>query len=56
MSAEIIVPLNVGGTIFQTSSLTMLKYVSELKICEVLQRTRRPNSKAENLDEDAEYF
>merc|ERR1739848_455832 len=55
MSAESIVSLNVGGTIFQTRPSTMLKYPDSK-----LARMYNEGQKIKNLnffiDEDPEYF
>ena len=53
MSAESIVSLNVGGTIFQTSPSTMLKYPNSK-----LSRMYLHGHEGQNLflDEDPEYF
>ena len=54
MTAEIIVPLNVDGTVLQTSSLTMLKYPN-LRLAR-LYKEQDGLSRKFFLDDDAEYF
>ena len=58
MSAEIIVPLNVGGTVFQTSSLTMLKTWNMYPNSKFARfyNEHEGQSRKFFLDEDAEYF
>ena len=58
MTAEIIVPLNVDGTVLQTSSLTMLKYPNLVKIGEVVHTRNKKAylSRKFFFDDDAEYF
>ena len=54
MTAEIIVPLNVDGTVLQTSSLTMLKYPNS-KLARFYNE-QEGQSQKNFLDADAEYF
>jgi hypothetical protein len=55
MSAESIVSLNVGGTIFQTSPSTMLKYPNS-KLARMYNEGQKIKNLNFFLDEDAEYF
>ena len=54
-SAESIVSLNVGGTIFQTSPSTMLKYPNS-KLASMYNEGQKIKNLNFFLDEDAEYF
>ena len=54
-SSESIVSLNVGGTIFQTSPLTMLKYPGS-KMQKMFKEGQRNKNVTFFLDEDPEYF
>ena len=54
-SAESIVSLNVGGTIFQTSPSTMLKYPNS-KLARMYNEGQKIKNLNFFLDEDAEYF
>ena len=54
-SSESIVSLNVGGTIFQTSPLTMLKYPGS-KMQKMFKEGQRNKNLTFFLDEDPEYF
>ena len=55
MSVESIVSLNVGGTIFQTSPSTMLKYPNS-KLARMYTEGQKIKNLNFFLDEDAEYF
>ena len=55
MSAESIVSLNVGGTIFQTSPSTMLKY-PDSKLARMYNEGQKIKNLNFFLDEDPEYF
>ena len=55
MSAESIVSLNVGGTIFQTSPSTMLKY-PDSKLARIYNEGQKIKDLNFFFDEDPEYF
>ena len=54
-SSESIVSLNVGGTIFQTSPSTMLKYPGS-KLEKIFNEGQKIKNLTFFLDEDPEYF
>ena len=55
MSAESIVSMNVGGTIFQTSPSTMVKY-PDSKLARMYKEGQKIKNMNFFLDEDPEYF